>query len=45
MQGSVGVAAMAIFDRLGIKEQVQPKLKILGFFADCAAKKWPCGQT
>jgi molybdate transport system substrate-binding protein len=28
MQGSVGVAAMAIFDRLGIKEQVQPKLKI-----------------
>ncbi len=28
MQGSVGVAAMAIFERLGIKEQVQPKLKI-----------------
>jgi molybdate transport system substrate-binding protein len=27
-QGSVGVAAMAIFDRLGIREQVQPKLKI-----------------
>ena len=27
-QGSVGVAAMAIFERLGIKDQVQPKLKI-----------------
>src|ERR1051326_5511067 len=27
-QGSVGVAAMGIFERLGIKEQVQPKLKI-----------------
>jgi molybdate transport system substrate-binding protein len=27
-QGSVGVAAMAIFDRLGITEQVKPKLKI-----------------
>ena len=27
-QGSVGVAAMAIFDRLGITEQVKPKLKV-----------------